>query len=81
MANNKQKKSGGARKIGRSARKGTKVSYKLHNRRRSNKLRRIAKSNGQFAYKVYLKNSKADFPHSFSSPYLQGLDRLPWKPA
>lgn len=60
----RQKKSGGARKIGRCLRKNSKQNYKAHGRRTKNKLRRIARSNGDAAVKSYRKDPRANFPTS-----------------
>jgi hypothetical protein len=58
----KQQKSGGQRKHGRCLRKQSKMNYKAHGRRRTNKLRRIRRSNGERAAKAYRVDAKANFP-------------------
>ena len=55
MAKQSQAKRGGGRKIGRSARHNSHVSYTLSNRRFKNKLKRVRQSSGEVAAIEYAK--------------------------
>ncbi len=49
MGGIQKKRSGGMRKYGRCLRKNSKMMYKARNQRQTNKIKRIAQSNGKAA--------------------------------
>lgn len=55
MPKSKKLGSGGVKKIGRAARKPTKIKYKAENRRFYNKMKRILQSCGEVAASLYEK--------------------------